>query len=237
MTKTALQHLKTERRKILMLVDGESLKAQLRYLPGIALAIALPAVFLAAAVFQTAIPLETFTREPVIVAINTEDCCFILSGAISNLGAIMWIAGAAVFLFSGILLHSLQDKRSAAFIGFMGVIALLFGLDDIFLIHDEILPWFGAPEKAVLLAYLCMLGAHTIIFAADILDNRYIALAIAYGLFGVALAEDVFKFTGSGDLHFFLEDGLRVVGLGAWLYFFLHASWRYIKDNYAAAAR
>ncbi len=204
---------------------------QLSYLQSLAVWIAPPLIVMLVGAAQDIVPLGELTRDPIIVARSVDDCCFVLTGAISNMSASMWIIAASILFFSSLILKTRRENRKASFLFSAGAISAMLGADDLFLIHDEILIALGAPEKGVFLFYVMTLTGFVLIFARECLENRYIALLAAFLLFSIAMAEDVLTMIPDRNLHFFVEDGFKFIGVTCWVYFFAHASRRCIVDT------
>ncbi|RUY10915.1 hypothetical protein EN991_26400, partial [Mesorhizobium sp. M7A.F.Ca.US.005.03.2.1] len=68
------------------------------------------------------------------------------TGWISSLGASLWIGSGAATLFAGLLTRRWDCT-------FLGGLTLLLGLDDLLLIHEDVLPIVGIPEIVPMIAY------------------------------------------------------------------------------------
>lgn len=222
---------------ILEALSAQAIRKQISYLPQIAAWMLLPFILVMFAFFQDSVPMGELTREPIIVARNAEACCSVFSGTLSNLGAVMWLMCGAILIFSSVALSLQRSIRNMAFLGTAGAINLMLGIDDMLLLHDEVIPVIlGVPEKAVLLFYMIIVGTFLVVFLKEILESRYIAFAIAIALFIIALGEDLFRFAGYDNFHYLIEDGLRIIGLGSWLYFFVFAALNRLNPEYETAA-
>ncbi|MGX9120551.1 hypothetical protein ACWTU6_28425 [Mesorhizobium sp. BHbsci] len=107
-------------------------------------AAAINAVMLLAALFVAQIrglDAWIFYRDPSAAA----DVGF-YTGWISSLGASLWIGSGAATLFAGLLTHRWDCT-------FLGGLTLLIGLDDLLLIHEELLPVVAIPEIVAMIAY------------------------------------------------------------------------------------
>ena len=59
-------------------------------------------------------------------------------GLLSYLGVLAWCAATSVMLFSTFLIrHSHPDSLSARFLVWMGILAAMLLLDDLFMVHDH----------------------------------------------------------------------------------------------------
>lgn len=147
-----------------------------------------------------------FTRDPLAVAKAPPHL-----GFVSNLGVMIWTAGAAVLLFGGYRLHT--GSRKGRFLVGLGWLSLLLALDDMFMLHD-VLQEETALDATVVYAGIAILGVwryHDVILKeTDVvlftlaLGGLAMSAAIdgvlhAVGLSslpGSAFIEDCFKFGG-----------------------------------------
>ena len=99
--------------------------------------------------------MDVLTRDPAAVARLPW-----YVGALSNLGAIMWCAAATILIFTGSLRAvRLNRPRDAQFMLHTGGLIALMLCDDLFLVHDHLLPGlFGIHEASMYAAYLVLGG-------------------------------------------------------------------------------
>ena len=133
--------------------SSHSLLARLRSSwPMIGLVLGVSAVLTGLAVllhFWKGIPFGDLTRNPTAIAGALP-----YTGFLSQIGNCFWSATAAICLFGAKVVSrhpdSLKIKR---FLFVSGLLTLLLGLDDIFLLHEEFFPWLGVPEVLVFASY------------------------------------------------------------------------------------
>lgn len=78
-----------------------------------------------------------------------------LTGFVSQIGIFIWSASATVCMFSAMVLSNLpNNKKIKHFLIASGILTLILGLDDTFLLHEDIFPRFGISENIVLFCYL-----------------------------------------------------------------------------------
>lgn len=140
-----------------------------------------------------------------------------LIGLVSYIGILFWIATAAICFFSVLALSQWRLDVSK-FLFFGGVISLILGLDDLFLLHDYILPVLGVSENIVLLIYVVAVVWFVAAFFKIIIGKYFKLLILALGFFALSLFFDVIY---EADIHPFIgEDSAKLIGIIGWnLYF------------------
>ena len=72
-----------------------------------------PGILLLAAIwFQTHVPIPVLMKDPLAVVPLVKTCCHCYYCLVSNLGVVIWTAGAAVCLFTSVLLFSVTRNRT-----------------------------------------------------------------------------------------------------------------------------
>lgn len=137
-------------------------------------------------------------------------------GLLSNIGILFWCATTTACLF----VSTLVQKNRRFFI-MSGLFTLLLLLDDLFLLHEEVLPQgFGIRQRYVLLVYLMITLLYLTGFRIFI-RRHYPAIIIgALAFFGLSLAEDLL-FLAPEDWHYLVEDGAKLFGIITWFNYFL----------------
>ena len=142
-------------------------------------------------------------------------------GLISNLGYLLWMAAAAICLFTACSEVSRPRGRERELLLAGGLFSLLLCLDDMFLLHDRYIS-----ANVLYLLY--------IVFAVLILV-RYRDLVLRLGgpvfvgavlLLGTSLLFDKFQQVlpiayGPGQLF---EEGVKFLGIASWLFFWWRAA-------------
>ena len=130
-----------------------SLQKQLKKLVPLILLIALPPValiiFLAASSVIYEIPIDHFSRDPLAILDGP-----LYLGLLSNLGALLWCSVATLALFTYASVRGQVDPQAARFLLAGGTITALFCLDDLFMLHEKVLPTlFSLPEHFTCAVY------------------------------------------------------------------------------------
>lgn len=166
--------------------------------------------------FWKGIAIGNLTRDPTGVAGAP-----LYTGFLSQIGIFFWAAAAAVCLFSVKVLprqpDALEIKR---FLVVSGLLTLVLGLDDVFLLHEKFLPnYVGVPENAVLVSYAGFVLFYLVRFYSVILETEYVLLGMALFFFGLSIIIDV-TINVSIDVYIYEEDGAKLVGIVSWLAYF-----------------
>jgi len=165
------------------------------------------------------ISLDTLTRDPAAVG----DLPF-YTGALSSLGAMLWAAAAAICLFGArMAARGGASRRDGEFLRSAGLLSVLLGLDDLYLLHEQFGPGvLGLPDDALLLLYALLLAAVLLIYRVEILRGEWLLLGGGLALFAASLAIDLIVDEAPGVL--FLEDTAKFLGIVVWLVYFWRAA-------------
>lgn len=141
-------------------------------------------------------------------------------GMLTNWGVLLWFASAVLCLFTEILMRKNgATLKARLFLLASGIFSLVLALDDLFLLHDEILPKvFGIPEFFFYFVYLVTIILYIVIFLRDIHRKEYILFWIAF-LF-LLISRGVFFFLPFLREYKTSGDMLKYVGIVFWLAFF-----------------
>jgi hypothetical protein len=186
----------------------------LAYIPALA-ALSFLAVFRKAGV-----PASVLLRDP---AATTNAPFYI--GLYSHLGALLWAAAATVLFFSAVLVSQRPDREEdRRFFLWWGLLTAVFAIDDLFMVHEEVMPRFlGVPEKAVLLAYVAASVVLIGRFRTVILDTRYAIFLVALTCLGLSLVFDRASL-GLPLPRAVLDDVFKFLGIVGWLTYFSHTA-------------
>lgn len=173
-------------------------------------------------------------RDPLAVAEMSETCCKVYFGAVSSAGVLLWASGAAICVFAAsVLAVSSRQIRQAIFLFSAGLLTGILVLDDLFLVHDNILPAFGVSQPAVYGTYALLCSAYILVSWRQILANRYGLLAVAIALFGASIKID-WLFHSDHPVRILLEDGAKLCGIFAWTSFHIIAAWQALTGRESA---
>ncbi len=142
------------------------------------------------------------------------------TGLLSNVGVLLWSGAATACLFSGAVLgRGTGDAALRRFLLCSGLLTCMLLADDLFLLHEELLPgWTGVPEKAVLAGYGALTLFWLVRFRGVALRTEPALLALALGCFAVSVLADA-----RDRENLLLEDGAKLLGIATWLVYFARA--------------
>ncbi len=92
-----------------------------------------------------------------------------------------------------------------------GMLALILGLDDTFLLHEVFFPYLGISEKLIYVSYAGCVLFCLFRFYSVILNTEYVLLGMDLVFFGVSVTLGLFDIN-SIDPYLF-EDGSELVGI------------------------
>ncbi len=146
-----------------------------------------------------------FTRDPTAVLDASP-----FTGAISNLGVVLWAAGVTLALVG----RARGDDRRALF-GSLAALGAWLLLDDLFLLHDRVLPDLGVPEEVVLVAEIVATAALLAPRWRLLVATAVPLLVLAAMGFAASLVLD--EILGASGLLVAAEDGTKFVAIAAWV--------------------
>jgi len=161
------------------------------------------------------------------------------TGLVSNMGVLVWGGCAALCLLTYAAVKRLAPaaREWRRFFLMGGVLTALLVTDDLFMVHEELIPEVLFPKKgglfhikegAVMIAYMVYELAflwrcrYTILRRTD-----FALLAIGLGgLFGSILADKagLKHLVSDKTTRVFIEDGLKFLGILGWTLYFAHTA-------------
>ncbi len=166
---------------------------------------------------NTDITMRQMTQDPTTVL---EGPFYV--GAISNLGNVLWAAAVALCLFAARGLRGVVPPGWSRFLLVSGAFTALLLVDDMLLVHDEILPRYaGISGDAYGVLYVAGMLGFLVGFRARIRQTNWPVLVVALTFFGISTVVDV----GSSRLSdlipssvvILIEDTAKLLGIGTWL--------------------
>ncbi len=160
------------------------------------------------------IPIGNLTRDPSAIMGAP-----FYTGILSQTGIFFWSASAAICMFSAKIISKNPDSfKFKRFLFFSGLLTMLLGLDDIFLLHESVFPYLGIHEKVVYATYAGLVLFYLVKFYPTILKTEYILLVMALGFFALSVIFD--KSSIPGIDPYLLEDGVKIAGIVSWMFYF-----------------
>lgn len=155
----------------------------------------------------------TLTKDPMALT----DLPF-YSGSFSQLGNIFWFIAAGISFFT----YTIYKGKFKKFLWFSAIFSLLLGIDDLFLIHDGLLPAIGLNENIMYIIYGIFSFCYFTAFHNYILKTPFIILFMAFGFLGLSVISDLFKVPGINP--FLFEDGFKIIGIISWMVYHFKVS-------------
>ena len=144
------------------------------------------------------------------------------TGFFSQIGFVLWIVTATLCIFSAYISPKRQGNRMfIRFLYFFGLLSLLLCFDDMFLLHETVIPYFFDISENVTFAFYGVFVISLLLkFYSIILKTDYILLAMAFIFFGLSIAVDTINIRIPGLNSLILEDGAKMFGIVSWLTYF-----------------
>lgn len=170
---------------------------------------------------QTDVTMRELTQDPTTVL----DGPFYV-GYVSNLGNVLWAAAAAICGFVALALPRGAPGGARRFFVWSGIFTGVLMIDDLFLLHDEVLPRYaGISGELYGFTYVASMAAYLVLFRRNLLAANYVLFGAALILFGISVVVDLGFSTLSdlvpGNLVLLVEDGAKLLGVGTWMAFFV----------------
>lgn len=185
-----------------------------------AITFTVPTIILAIVLIQPWAEPKWMFLDTVTAARFSENCCSTSYGFISNLGIMLWSATAAVCLFAAGIFERAKAHTLMWFALSAGLLNGLLALDDAFLLHENVLPYFGIPQNLVLASYVVLALAYAAASWRIILASDYIILLVAGAAVALSLLVDT-VFSSLVPSLVYIEDSAKFFGIFSWASFHL----------------
>lgn len=162
------------------------------------------------------VPLDHFTQDPAAIM----EAPFYL-GLFSYIGILMWCAAAALCFFTRYMVKpdTTENRQLRSFLLFSGLITCLFLLDDLFLLHEVVLPeYLHIPEVGVYLIYSNVIVFYMVLFRNILLRSEFLILGLSFFMIGTSQFVDLIPMPIPEDS--FLEDAVKLFGVVSWLTYY-----------------
>ncbi len=166
-------------------------------------------------------------------------------GFVSNVGILGWAAGASFCGLAWGVLRRTRNHPMVPFFALGGLLLAALGLDDFFIIHEEVVPvmlfpedgWLHISEKGVFAFY----GVFALVFLIRcrrviLNETPFGLLAAGMGFLAASLVVDVLGI--SSIVHdrgnrLLVEDGAKLLGILCWAGYFATTALRHLapKDD------
>lgn len=165
--------------------------------------------------------------EPYIYQVMTDPIGLlngeVWSGLGSNLGVFIWACSASIAVFAGLhVCNSQPEKKSLGeFLILLGGLTFVLSFDDLFLVHDIILPHFGIHEMVTYSIY-ALTGCFILFRYLKLISSFPNILFLTGGsLFAASIFLDLIPPTPTIG---FFEDAFKFVGIFVWSVYLIQMS-------------
>jgi hypothetical protein len=149
-------------------------------------------------------------------------------GVFSHLGVLAWWGTGVACLLCA---WAIPAGRERMMMLLAAGLAALLALDDLFMLHERVLPYFGIAEELMLAGYACLGVAYLVAFRDIHLRLEWPLLLAALALLGTSVAVDVALAYSPATL--ILEEATKFAGIIAWTAYHGLA----VRDRLRCAAR
>lgn len=168
-------------------------------------------------------------------------------GLFSNIGNFLWWIAGIVCVFTALLLRSAPGQSTAsAFLMSWGLLTGFLALDDFFMIHEWVIPtYLPLSEDVMFGVYFVIAVLLVVLFRDEFLRSPYPIFAFALACFAVSIVIDLAgpaRFQEWGmpirlvwNLEYVVEDGLKLLGIIAWLHYFTLVSYQALHPYVSAS--
>jgi hypothetical protein len=166
----------------------------------------------------------------------TRDTATILNGpaytgALSNLGIILWSATAAIMLFSAVHLYKNTVQRRAALMTLLfGLLTTMLCFDDTYQFHEKAFSGvIYVPEELIYLFYLTCIVVIATVCRVIVVTTPFIIGITAMAFFGISILIDEINLP-SGRHDAFVEDCFKFIGIVLWTVYHFKSAFGFISD-------
>ena len=139
------------------------------------------------------------------------------TGVVSLVGGMLWWAAAALWLLCAWVLERRNADQPVVPLVLAGLFSIWLGLDEMFLLHEIVLPQkVRFPEPAIYATYAALTVAYVVKFRAFLLSTRWRLLALALVFF---FSSTILNQVAPESLVL-VEEGLKLFGIVTWGLFF-----------------
>lgn len=158
-------------------------------------------------------------------------------GLLASWSSLLWMATAAICLFSAAITWKDLSKHSMQrFLLFSGLLSFTLAVDDLYLLHDRILPKaLSTSESVFYLGYFFLMTGYLIIFIRQITQSDYILFWVAF--FFLAFSRGFYKAIPFLREFMTANDMLKYFGIVFWLAFFARTAAKYLRRETGADRR
>lgn len=157
-------------------------------------------------------------------------------GFLSNVGVLLWWGTAVVCVLAGGIVWKLGARRRGQIAIAVGLFTAWLTLDDLFLLHEDVLPRALLLSEEVILVVYALVAVGVLWSVRALLQrDTGILLAAAVLLFFVSTVVDFYGSWADTTLYLY-EDALKFVGIVTWCVTFVFVSLRLLSEGILLAS-
>ena len=190
---------------------------------------------------QRFVPLSVLLRDTNAEVYGPQGGVMFYRGALSNIGILLWWTSTSVCAFAAFLFRFKKPGWSSGrvFLVYMTVFTGLLALDDLFMLHEEVLPVRLGVSELALYAVYGVLAAGFIGFIQILLETDFLLLGLAFGFFAFSVLTDQgmlgFLFNIRGGAELVAEDLSKMLGIVCWVVFSLRTAVQLLRSSEPAS--
>lgn len=173
-------------------------------------------------------PVANFTRD-----IFSTAQVPLYTGIVSNVGIFMWGLTAALCLFA--VYARVEPGRPGELRRWLlatAVISSMLMLDDYFMLHEWVVPRLtGLDEKVGMGVYVVVFALYLAAFHRAIRAAGPGLFVVAFALLGASAGMDLIEPEDAAGWRYLVEEGFKLLGIGAWLGFFAEVARRAVSPG------
>lgn len=201
----------------------------------LAILLIIPVIFLAVIFlisWKAEIPIGNFMKDPVTVTHSP-----FYTGMVSIFGVLFWFGSSIICFFTSFVIRQVNGSGGIRFFAiYFGVFTILLMLDDLLLLHEQVLPeYLGTSEKLLYGSYMLIFAIGFLQFYPIILKTNYLFLALGILFFGLSITVDLFQERIQeqlGEIRVLLEDGFKFTGIFLWFGYFATSCKKLVNNQY-----
>jgi hypothetical protein len=154
--------------------------------------------------------------DPLIAPVVAKTCCGVYFGMASNIGVLYWAVAASCCGLAGFALQRRPEPRATTSLLIAAALfTALLCVDDLFMLHEEILPKLGVPQPLILIGYAVLGAAYVYRSLPEIRRHDPLVFAMSIGFLATSVGVDFFNHS---DVPFLLlaEDVTKLMGIAGW---------------------
>lgn len=172
------------------------------------------------------IPIEHFFADP---ALTLSGHPFI--GMVSHAGIFLWSAVASICLFSSAIIWKTGSAQHVLFLFFSGLVSLALMVDDLFMLHEGILPYqLNISQEFIYIGYLIPFVGYLWYFRKEIFKSEFQILGAAIFLLSLSVIGDMVL--PQEGIAYVIEDGFKIFGIATWFVYFVRLCFNSIQRNF-----